>query len=1153
MHWRRLALWLISGFFSILVLAVAWLWMADLGVFKPQVERFVSDKIGREFAIDGNFQVDLTRHSEVIAEDVRLANADWADEPQMVEIGKVKVRFDLWSLIRGPIIIELIDIDDVEIHLARREDGDPNWTLPIQAGETPSSEGGADTPFQVLLEQVELDRASVIMLDPSRSRPLDLQIASFRQQHRKDDFLRFELDAMLNEKIVRANGDMGTWDALLTGRDIRFDIDATLHTLKITGEGHVDDLMNLRRPSIEFTAAGPNIDDISRLLGISEEGDGNIDLTGSLVPQENGPLVLSVKGNLGLAEIEAGGEFSDLQNLENVDFDIRASGPNIGGLLSLAGIHGVREVPFTIDGNATRRGTMFVVNRAGMELGGARFEASVELPNFPTLDDGHITLDIGGPNIEDFRSLFNLPGAATGAFAFNFNLDDAPDGSDLVQLNLRTSLGELSANGQLGDAPSYRGSQVDFELKIDNLARTVGAYQPGDWPEEPATVVGGVELVDGAVRTLGPITATAGDLIAKLNGDIRLGSGAVGSDLAFDVAGSDLAALIGVFGNPTRIPAERYNLKGSLQIDDSGYRFRDVSGNIGSSTVALGGLLANSAGLAGTEFDFKLTGQAFEEIIVEAGDLQVHPGPYTLSGRVKLQAGMLTLENFELDRERGELNLDLELGLPVSRRWADFDLSGRGEDIRAIIMALGNFEANAADFSLRVAGKLRGTLVDFDRSDINVADAMVRARGELDLNETAPSTRFVFSGNVPSLEKIGKLNGRPMRDQGLTWDALVVGGGDVLRISELHASLGDNDIHGTVLLRKGDVPEVEVHLTSDAFTIEPLVEEPEPEPELENAAKPQFTDGRLVPDLAVPFDAMAKINASVSLAVGEFVFDALYMRNLSLQVELRDGALDVTDASFDARSGRLQARAALEPDEGAGRAAIQLIARNFAPGMTESNRDLAMTGNIDLKLESTGTNLRELLGNANGMFFLDSRGGRFGNNRILDAVYGNLWQEFLSSINPFFKRKSYTDLECIVMPIRIVEGNVSAAPNSYIATDKIRISLKSKIDLKTEKIDINVRTTPKKGITLSAAELLNPYVKLVGTLASPRLAVDETGALTSGGVAVATGGVSILARAAWDRLKGSGDPCAAVAKGGREALTGLFPDLPLRVSGQDNL
>ena len=184
------------------------------------------------------------------------------------------------------------------------------------------------------------------------------------------------------------------------------------------------------------------------------------------------------------------------------------------------------------------------------------------------------------------------------------------------------------------------------------------------------------------------------------------------------------------------------------------------------------------------------------------------------------------------------------------------------------------------------------------------------------------------------------------------------------------------------------------------------------------------------------------------------------------------------------------------------------------------------------------------------MFFLDARGGRIGKNRILDAVYGNLWQEFLGIINPFFEQKSYTDFECIVMPVRFAEGKVTGAPNSYVATDKIRVSIKSNIDLKTEKIEVNVHTTPKKGIAISAAELTNSYVKLVGTLASPRLAVDKKGALVTGGVAVATGGLSILARAAWDRVEGRRDPCGVVAKDGREALINLFPDLPVQVSGQ---
>jgi len=61
--------------------------------------------------------------------------------------------------------------------------------------------------------------------------------------------------------------------------------------------------------------------------------------------------------------------------------------------------------------------------------------------------------------------------------------------------------------------------------------------------------------------------------------------------------------------------------------------------------------------------------------------------------------------------------------------------------------------------------------------------------------------------------------------------------------------------------------------------------------------------------------------------------------------------------------------------------------------------------------------------------------------------------------------------------------------------------IKSSINLQSEKLSLQFETTPRKGITISAGEILNPYVKVVGTLAKPTLAVDEQGVLISGGAA----------------------------------------------------
>lgn len=106
------------------------------------------------------------------------------------------------------------------------------------------------------------------------------------------------------------------------------------------------------------------------------------------------------------------------------------------------------------------------------------------------------------------------------------------------------------------------------------------------------------------------------------------------------------------------------------------------------------------------------------------------------------------------------------------------------------------------------------------------------------------------------------------------------------------------------------------------------------------------------------------------------------------------------------------------------------------------------------------------------------------------------------------------------------------------------------MNLGNEKIQLSVRTTPRRIVSFSAAELVNPYIQIVGTLGSPRLAVDETGVLITGGATVANGGLSLLARGLWDRLSKSGDACGQMATQALKALEGRLPDLALARSPQ---
>ncbi len=66
---------------------------------------------------------------------------------------------------------------------------------------------------------------------------------------------------------------------------------------------------------------------------------------------------------------------------------------------------------------------------------------------------------------------------------------------------------------------------------------------------------------------------------------------------------------------------------------------------------------------------------------------------------------------------------------------------------------------------------------------------------------------------------------------------------------------------------------------------------------------------------------------------------------------------------------------------------------------------------------------------------------------------------------------------------------------------------------------------PRRNIGLSAGSIANPYIKLGGTLASPRLDVKPIEAAASTGAAVATAGLTILFRGIYNRITAEKKVC----------------------------
>ena len=126
---RRLVVITLSVVGAVLLAVVLYLAFADLGRHKGQIEAFISKQIGRPFAIDGAFELDVLPSVSVLAEGVRIGNAEWGSKPQMLEVGRLSTQVGLWSLISGPVDIRSFELSDVSVLLEKNREGEGNWAF----------------------------------------------------------------------------------------------------------------------------------------------------------------------------------------------------------------------------------------------------------------------------------------------------------------------------------------------------------------------------------------------------------------------------------------------------------------------------------------------------------------------------------------------------------------------------------------------------------------------------------------------------------------------------------------------------------------------------------------------------------------------------------------------------------------------------------------------------------------------------------------------------------------------------------------------------------------------------------------------------------------------------------------------------------------
>jgi hypothetical protein len=346
--------------------------------------------------------------------------------------------------------------------------------------------------------------------------------------------------------------------------------------------------------------------------------------------------------------------------------------------------------------------------------------------------------------------------------------------------------------------------------------------------------------------------------------------------------------------------------------------------------------------------------------------------------------------------------------------------------------------------------------------------------------------------------------------------------------------VGTTDFSGRLQLDLKGKPNVDLQLQSDFLNLMAFSADAPPAAATESPAT-----GSFIPDVPLPLDLLKKFNAQLSVRARKVRLAGTDYTGLQVDAKVKDGQLTADPVKVANPNGAVSGR--LEVQQGAGLPQVRVVASGtglvFEFGKQAGNRDdrLKYDGQVDLT--GRGRTLRDLAASLQGTMRFLSGPGRLPNSN-LSRVYSSFFNQLWSSLNPLVKRQPYTDVICAAYLLRAEAGVLHTDPALVLRIKGIDIISYGAIDLRTEAIDFNFKTVARSGLGISVGQMLNPFIKITGTMAKPRLTLDPKGTLVTGGAAVATAGLSVVATTVWDRLFRQSDPCAtAIAEADRRAAT----------------
>ncbi len=282
--------------------------------------------------------------------------------------------------------------------------------------------------------------------------------------------------------------------------------------------------------------------------------------------------------------------------------------------------------------------------------------------------------------------------------------------------------------------------------------------------------------------------------------------------------------------------------------------------------------------------------------------------------------------------------------------------------------------------------------------------------------------------------------------------------------------------------------------------------------------RPTGRGNKVFPSDPLPLEALQQVDADIKITAQKVVHNKLALDDLNLQIRLSNGKLTIKPLTGKLAGGDLNVSLSLTPQGKSARAELELSLVGCQAGelLAGLGQDKMVEAPLEMKagLAGSGKSIAGIMARLNGKLVAILQKGKI-NNQYVEVVGGGFGSILGNMVVPTAKNKPHTNLNCLVVGFNVVGGKAKSKV-ILLNTENMVVLGEGQVNLGSEELDLVMHPSPKEGVTekatgglasVSLGGLSKPF-KLTGTLADPRLGIDELGAATT--LAKTVGGFALF-------------------------------------------